>query len=118
MSQFKSKVRVSTDALLESVKERRVADIARYEHELVTYENRRARFQMKVVSALEKATENAKKGKVPETGWRSLEVPFPQDRPEKPYLNTASIDRLIKTLEMAADETILISADDAAAYLG
>ncbi len=117
-----SKVKVSTGKLLEAVTARRAAIVAEHERALAKYNKDRAGYGEKVCDALRKALSAAEGGRLPEFEGRyegnRLVLPARFKVPEKPYLNTDQIDRLIATLEIAADETLTISADDAARYLG
>jgi hypothetical protein len=118
-----SKVKVKTADLLAAVRERRDAEVKAHERALAKYERECAAHGERVVKALEGALVKARAGDYPatDTNWRDnayLVVPISGEASKKPVLNTSKIDRLIATLEMAADESIAISADDAAAYLG
>lgn len=96
--------------------------MADHERALAKYESDREAYAGKIVAALRKALTDAEAGKLPkhEEGWRSkyVQVPVRFGHPSKPCKDTDQIDRLIATLEMAAEPTITISADDAARYLG
>lgn len=122
MARSQSRVKVQTDKLLEAVKARRAKQIATHAKALEKYERDRAAYEGKVVDALRKALAQAEAGKLPthEHGYRSkyLQVPVRFEHPSKPSSCTSSLDRLISTLEIAADPTITISAEDAAQYLG
>lgn len=113
-----SRVKVQTDRLLDAVKARRAAIVKEHEAAVAGYAAKVEAYQGKVVTALQKALGAAEKGRFPDQSYRSLEVPFKAKKPEKPCLDTGGIDRLIQTLEMAAEPTLTISAEDAARYLG
>jgi hypothetical protein len=117
-----SKVKVSTEKLLEAVKARRAVMRAEYERAVVKYDKDREAYQGKVCDALRKALTAAEGGRLPEhhTGYREkyLRVTVRFGTADKPRLNTDHIDRLIATLGMAADASLTISAHDAAQYLG
>lgn len=114
-----TKVKVSTERLLETVKARRVKAVSDHERAVAQYEGKVEAYRSKVVDALRKAADAAEKGRLPDTGYRGqLSVPCRAQAPSKPSLSLSQIDRMIATLEMAADPTITVSAEDAARYLG
>lgn len=121
-----TKVKVKTSELLAAVRKRREKLVAEYERTTEKYKQDTAVVAERVKEALAKATKAAERGEIPETSshYRNgkytthLLVPIRGQLPDEPTLNTQKIDRLIRTLEMAAEETIAISAEDAAQYLG
>lgn len=116
---MQSKVKVSTEGLLQSVRQRRERIIRNHEKDLGKYEKDRERAQGAVAKALRDAADRAERGDLPDSNYRNrLEIPWRGRIPSKPCLSMAEIDRLIKTLELASEPTITISADDAAEYLG
>lgn len=117
-----SKVKVSTEKLLEAVKARRAAIVAEHERAVVKYERDCESYHAKVCNALQKVLLAADAGRMPKhrseyKGYYLL-VPVRFAEPCKPTLRTDNIDRLIATLEMASEPTLTISAEDAANYLG
>ena len=119
-----TKVKVKTADLLVAVRARRENMVREYEEKLAEHSVNQKRDKGVIVAALRLAAERAaREGELPEyhNSYRGgyLEVPCKLDRHrDEPYLDITDIDRLIKTLEMAADDTISIGADDAARYLG
>lgn len=117
-----SKVKVSTDKLLDAVKVRRTTLRREYERALAKYEKDCEAYSGKVCDALRKALASAEAGRLPahDTHYRGqhLQVLVRFTKPCRPSLNTSQVDRLIATLEMASEPTLTISADDAAQYLG
>lgn len=117
-----SKVKVSTEKLLEAVKARRAGMVAEHERAVSKYDRDREAYYGKVCDALRKALAAAENGRLPEYEGKyrgnALQVPVRFSQPVKPHLNTNQIDRLISTLEIASDPTLTISAEDAAHYLG
>lgn len=116
---MKGRVKVSTAKLLEAVTKRRAKMVTDHERAVAAYGPKAEAYAQRVVAALRKAADDAEKGKVPETDYRGrIEVKVRGEEPSEPTLDTKRIDRLIATLEMAADESIVISSEDAAHYLG
>lgn len=120
-----SKVKVKTEMLLSAVEARRAKMVTDHERAVTRAERDQAAYQGKVVDTLRKALEAAERGKLPthDAGYRhkTLEITVafdPPSCPDKEPLGLTEIDRLIATLKMAADDTITVSADDAAFYLG
>ena len=115
-----SKIKVSVDRLLECVRKRREQAVKDHAKAVVEYEKERIRTQTAVVKALRAAADRAEKGDLPSSGYNYLSIPWKGrlESEPSPEPDTARIDRLIKTLELASEPSILISADDAAQYLG
>lgn len=115
-----SKINVGTQALLAAVRKRREALVRGHEKETVAYARQVADLGPKVAEFLRKAADKAEAGDFPDFGYRSIEVKCRRDfeRPREPHLDLEEIDRLIKTLEMASDDKLAISAADASMYLG
>lgn len=119
---MKSKIKVNTSELLEAVKERRSAMEREHQKKIDEYTRNAELWPALVQRALEKAGRNLN-GLHWEQGYRGegcyLKVPVPTRGPEDPgEFENKTIDRLIRSLEMAADDVIVISSDDAAMYLG
>lgn len=117
-----SKIKVEVEQLLAAVKVRRESLRKAHDKAVAKYEKDTAAFADKVITDLAKAYDSAISGKLPQlqsqyNGNRLL-IPTRVSQPSKPSLDLSHIDRLIATLEMSADLTISISADDAAQYLG
>lgn len=115
-----SRVKVSTEALPAAVKARREKQIKEHATAYRKAVREREAACKKVAKVLRDAATEAEKGNLPDTNYRSLSIPYVDGLPREPDAepNTARIDRLIATLEMASEPTISISADDAAEYLG
>ena len=116
-----SRVKVDTAKLLEAVKARRASEVAAHKRAVAKYEKACGGYQDQVIAALENAAQRAADGRFPEHESRysgkRLCVSVRFDRPDKPTLDTRSIDRLIATLEMAAEPSMVISSEDVARYL-
>ena len=112
------KVRVNTEDLLKAVRDQRKKIIAAHERDAASYEKRLDTYKASAGSALKKTLAALDTGKLPSTDYKGLHVPLQASPPEKPLLNTVQIDHLISTLEIAADDIISISTDDAASYFG
>lgn len=118
---MKSRVKVRTADLLAAVKQRRAEAERKHAQRVAASEKARVAYQKRVVEALAKALADAEAGKLPEhIGYQEcLRVPVgfkPVDDPAE--FEPRDLDRLIATLEIAAEDTISVSADDAARYLG
>jgi hypothetical protein len=118
-----SKVKVNTAQLLAAVRARRAKIESEYERYYKKYERDLEAYPAKVVDALAQALQKAQHGDLPKYeasyNGKRLEVPVRFEKPIEPRkTDLSSIDRLIATLEMAAEDTLSISADDAAQYLG
>lgn len=113
------KVKVATDRLLEAVRARREKVISDHERDVKAYAAKEENYRKKVVKALGDVLGRVETGgDLPDTNYNGINVPCRSKCPNKPFLDTANIDRLIATLELATDESISMSADDAAQYLG
>lgn len=121
MGTFKTKVKVETSELLAAVEKRKADLLGKYEKELADYEAKYPKFVESVAKEIRDLADRFESGKT-EIRYRyndTLDVKLktkPLTEPIKPDFR--SIDRLIATLKIAAEPTIAISADDAAAYLG
>jgi hypothetical protein len=118
---MKSKVKVKVSALLSAVEQRRDDMVSAHRAEMTEYLHKRGVYREEVFNALELlgAKMSSDPEYLPETSYHGgITVPVSVSRPGEPSLNTTRIDRLISTLKMAADDAILVSAEDAADYLG
>lgn len=116
----KTKVKVKRLELLKVVRERRRKAEAQHKRALEAYPAALSKWNAEVVHALEKALADAKRGKLPEKNYRGrVEVTIPP-RPDKPTEGgeVCNLRRMEKTLEMGADDTLLLSQEDADAYFG
>lgn len=114
------RIKVSRDALLERVRAARAEYVEAHARALDEYNAANAGYADSVVEALEKALSQARNGKgLPPSDTRYLRgayrsvlsVPGPR-KPEKPSgLNLARFDKDIALLEMAADDTLMVSVD-------
>lgn len=120
MRETKIRVKVRTEDLRKAVEKHR-ADLQRtHDKSVETFADRERRYYAQVAQALRKAADAADKGRVNDRRHYdgTVSVPVQGYRPIKPQLDLSNIDRLIKTLAIAAEETIVIDADQAAAYFG
>lgn len=115
-----SRIKVSTAKLLEVVKARRVQMEASHAKDIAAYASKSEGYRSKVVETLRKAAERIENGgDLPDCNYsRGLSIPCRANAPGKPTLSTTNVDRLIQTLELASDDTVTLTADDAAKYLG
>jgi hypothetical protein len=117
-----SKVKVKTAELLQAVRVRRAQMERDYENKVAKWNADALVASEKVAEALELKARDLRggSGKLPDINYSKMASVYvgiagPGD---KPRLDTTAIDRLIKTLEIAAEPVLTISADDAARYLG
>lgn len=91
-----------------------------HERQAATYEKREADYRKALAKELhERADKIAAGGPLPENGYgKSVRIGCKLEAPYKPRLDTTKIDRVIRTLEMAAENSITISGDDYAEYIG
>ena len=107
------RVKVKTELLLETVRERAVRDEKAYLKALPAYEAAVEKWREKVIKQLDRAFNDVRDGKNPDFGYNGAhKLP---DKPRKP--DKVDHSRVIKTLEMAADEAITISTGDYSYYL-
>jgi hypothetical protein len=114
------KVKVSVERLLEAVRARREKMIVQHERDVKAYAAKEAAYRKKVVKAIHDVAVRVEDGgDFPDASYNgALNIPCRAKRPSKPDRGTSGVDRLIATLELATDESIPMSADDAARYLG
>jgi hypothetical protein len=115
---MKTKVRVKRAALVKVVDGRLRKAEREYERASATYPARVEAWEASCVTTLEKALAGAKRGKIPTNG-RYLGVHFP-DKPPKPSQGRelCNLRRMLATLRMGSDETLLLSQEDADDYFG
>ena len=121
-----SRVKVKTDKLIEAVRARRAQVVKDHDSSVAAYAASEKSIRAQVQKDLKTALESLKSSELPKinSNYRQgnyIEVPTTAERIAEPRdiaYELAKIDRLLKTLEMASDETQTISADDAAQYLG
>lgn len=124
MRRTTSKVKVQTEALLEAVKKRRANILYEFETAMVSYETDLKTYRKAALSTVKRYMEGMQKDAAayPKQHYnQTLQISVPYEGPAcptKPKLDLRELDRLVATLEMAADDAIVISADDAAQYLG
>lgn len=119
---IQNKIKVDTKLLLKAVKERRNKMISDHEIAIHKYQKELESYADSVEKAVQKVALQISKGNLPEFEdsyrKRGIVIPIGKEYPSEPQLNLSQIDRLIKTLELAAEDSITISADDARLYLG
>lgn len=117
---MRARVKVETKALLEAIEAKRAALVKKYEQEAATYDRREVEYRKALAKALrERADKIEAGGKLPENGYgKSVRITTALEAPYKPRLDTFKIDRVIRTLKMAASDTLTISGDDYAEYIG
>lgn len=116
---MKTKVRVKRAELIKVVDGRTRKAEAAYKRERDEYPDKVAAWQETCVEKLERALADAKRGKVSKEQYGGWRVQLPS-RPEKPSEGRAlcNLRRMLATLKMGADDTLLISQEDADDYFG
>lgn len=120
MARGQTKVKVSVEGLLAAVVTKRAKVVEEYDNLKKTYDSRVAEHREGVIKSLrEKADQIAKTKILPDTDYSGyIKIKGKSDKPTKPVLNTAKFDKVIATLKIAAEDTILITTDDYAEFLG
>ena len=116
---MKTKVRVKRAELIKVVEGRTRKAEREYERARDAYPGKVAAWEAACVAKLEKALADAQRGKIPSNRWGTPEVSFPE-RPSKPSEGHAlcNLRRMLATLKMGADETLMLSQDDEDDYFG
>lgn len=116
---MKTKVRVSRKALIRVVEGR----LRKAENELkrqrIAYPKQVASFEAAVVKRLEQALTDAKRGRLPRDryGHPRLDFGTPPVAPSEGR-ELCNLRRMLATLKMGTDDTLLLSQDDADEYFG
>jgi hypothetical protein len=115
----KTKVRVKRAELIKVVDGRARKAEKDYARERDAYPAKVEAWQAQCVEKLEKALADAKRGKMPQNRYGSVELKF-YDKPTKPSEGRAlcNLRRMLATLKIGAEETILLSQEDADDYFG
>ena len=96
--------------------------ISEHEKSLDKYQKDLEKYAETVEKAVQKIIKEIEKGKLPEyeDSYRrkGIVIPIGIECPYEPILDLTKIDRLIKTLEIASEDSIQISSEDAQIYLG
>lgn len=119
-----SKVKVETSKLLEAVKARRDDALDNHEKAARLFDKQVETYRKEIAKAVKaylSTIDTLDADELPAMGFNKrlqIEISSQVHRPQRPRINIEDLNRLIKTLEIAAEDTITISADDAAQYLG
>lgn len=120
MARGQTKVKVSVEGLLAAVVAKRSKVVEEYNNLNKTYDSRVTKHRESVVQVLRETADKVAKTKtLPEadySGW--FKIKGTTEKPVKPVLNTVKFDKVIATLKIAAEDTILITTDDYAEFLG
>jgi len=117
---MKTRVKVKRADLLKIVEGRLRKAENEHRRAVESYPDRLAAWQADAIVRMEKALEAARKGKFPEGRYGSRGITLPE-YPMKPSDNgreLCNLRRLHKTLEIGAEETVLLSQEDADQYFG
>lgn len=115
---MRSRVKVSTQLLLEEVRKRRAKTLADYDGLRKSYPQELDEYRRNTAAVLRKLADQVEAGRQVFDRYGELKKKLPLFPRTPTAPDTRKIDRLIRTLEMAAEEFIAISADDATEYLG
>jgi hypothetical protein len=117
---MKTRVRVKRDELQRIVEGRLRKAEREHERAKQRYPEAVAAWEKSCVETLRKALANAEKGKMPADRYGNLHVELPA-KPQKPSQNgreLCNLRRLHKTLTIGAEDSLLLSQEDADAYFG
>lgn len=116
---MKTKVRVKRSELLKVVDGRTRKAENEYKRAVGAYPGKVEKYQADVIVTLEKALARAKQGKCPVDRYGNPSVTFPP-KPSKPSegRTLCNLRRMRETLRMGADDSLLLSQDDADDYFG
>ena len=124
MARTRTKLKIDRLLLLEKTKAARQKIVDNHAKDSEAYDGRVAVFAEKLAAELRQAaikieTDPSKALDITKNDWNGgCFVKFKANIPARPELKLRDLDRLIRTLEAASDETISVSADDDfAAYL-
>ena len=116
---MKTKVKVKRGDLLKVVEGRLRKAEREHERAVAGYPDAVKAWESAVVAKLEKALANARRGKMPQLRYQTaVELPSKPAQPSKNGRELCNLRRLHKTLQMGADDSILLSQEDADAYFG
>jgi hypothetical protein len=116
---MKTRVRVKRADLMKVVDGRVRKAQNDYERAVAAYPGKVEAWEAACIATLEKALANAKKGKMPTDKYGIAGLRF-YDKPMKPSegRELCNLRRMLATLRMGAEETLLLSQEDADAYFG
>jgi hypothetical protein len=116
---MKTRVRVKRADLIKVVDGRVRKAQKDYDRAVTAYPERVKVWEEGCVKTLRAALASAERGKMPIDRYGSPRIVFP-DRPLKPSegRELCNLRRMLATLRMGAEETILLSQEDADAYFG
>jgi len=128
---YRTKIKVDRIALLEAVRNRKEIEEKEHNKKIENFNKAKENLIKDGLKAIEKVKTKLENGEFPKTtssyrsstGTYTINIVVPTLIAEDKFYdpgeyNSSKIDRLIKTLEIAAEDSIAISADDAALYLG
>lgn len=116
---MKTRVRVKRAALMKVVEGRLRKAENEHKRAVAAYPGKVEAWQKACIAQLEKALANARRGKMPTDRYGNPTIRFP-DKPMQPSEGraTCNLRRMLATLKMGAEETLLLSQEDADAYFG
>jgi hypothetical protein len=115
----KTRVRVKRAALIKVVDGRLRKAENEYKRAVAAHPAKQAAWEAACIAKLEKSLTLAKAGKMPSDRYGNREVSFPSP-PQKPSeaRSTCNLRRMLTTLRMGSEETLLLSQEDADDYFG
>lgn len=116
---MKTRVRVKRSALIKVVEGRTRKAENEYKRAVAAYPPAVTAWETACVAKLEKTLDAARRGRMPSNRYGSPEVSFPA-KPSKPSegRSLCNLRRMLATLKMGSEETLLLSQDDADEYFG
>lgn len=115
---MKTKVKVKRSELMRVV-EGRIRKLEKdHERAVAAYPDRVAKHKADTARILERAARDAKAGKTLRLKYGNLELPDPPMKPAALNGEACNLRRALATLKIGAEETILLSQEDAAVYFG
>lgn len=116
---MKTRVRVKRADLMKVVDGRVRKAQKDYDRAAAAYPGKVEAWEAGIVTTLEKALANARRGKPPQDRYGNVAVSFGA-KPQKPNegRELCNLRGMLATLRMGAEETLLLSQEDADAYFG
>ncbi len=115
---MKTRVRVKRADLIKVVDGRLRRAENEHKRAVAAYPAALARWEKDAVVQLEKALAAAKRGKMPKPGYGiGVRLPAKPDKPSEGRA-TCNLRRMLATLRMGSEDSLLLSQDDADEYFG
>lgn len=115
---MKTKVKVKRSELLKIVEGRLRKAENEHKRAVEAHPAKVEEWRASVVTRCEKALETARRGKIPGDRYGRIELGTLPPKPSNNGRELCNLRRLHKTLSIGAEDTILLSQEDADAYFG